>query len=86
MFVYIYWWANGGQTTIPRRSRSAAVFPRRRAADCHYKSLKLRNRVEADETSVGQHTDVDVPHFEAEDFNFIKGAFMSIDRWVPSVA
>lgn len=27
-----------------------------------------------------QHTDVDVPHFESEDFNFIKGAFMSIDR------
>ena len=68
-------------------AREALPFcARRRAADCHYKSLKLRNRVEADETSVGQHTDVDVPHFEAEDFNFIKGAFMSIDRWVPSVA
>lgn len=27
-----------------------------------------------------QHTDVDVPHYEGEDWNFIKGAFLSIDR------
>mmetsp|Transcript_21086 Transcript_21086/g.58102 ORF Transcript_21086/g.58102 Transcript_21086/m.58102 type:complete len:451 (-) Transcript_21086:420-1772(-) len=27
-----------------------------------------------------QHTDVDVPHWEHDNFNFIKGAFMSIDR------
>jgi len=27
-----------------------------------------------------QHTDTDVPHFESDNWNFIKGAFMSIDR------
>jgi len=27
-----------------------------------------------------QHTDTDVPHFSGENWNFIKGAFMSIDR------
>mmetsp|Transcript_44824 Transcript_44824/g.105113 ORF Transcript_44824/g.105113 Transcript_44824/m.105113 type:complete len:470 (+) Transcript_44824:127-1536(+) len=27
-----------------------------------------------------QHTDVDVPHYEGENWSFIKGAFMSIDR------
>jgi fatty acid desaturase len=27
-----------------------------------------------------QHTDVDVPHYEADNWNFIKGAFLSIDR------
>ena len=27
-----------------------------------------------------QHTDVDVPHFEGEDWNLVKGAFMTIDR------
>ena len=27
-----------------------------------------------------QHTDVDVPHFEGDDWNLVKGAFMTIDR------
>ena len=27
-----------------------------------------------------QHTDVDVPHYEGENWSFLKGAFMSIDR------
>merc|ERR1719353_1324882 len=27
-----------------------------------------------------QHTDVDVPHFEGNDWNLVKGAFMTIDR------
>jgi len=27
-----------------------------------------------------QHTDTDVPHFEGDDWNFVKGAFMTIDR------
>ena len=27
-----------------------------------------------------QHTDVDVPHFEGDDWSLLKGAFMTIDR------
>jgi fatty acid desaturase len=27
-----------------------------------------------------QHTDVDVPHFEGDDWNLVKGGFMTIDR------
>merc|ERR1711906_59163 len=27
-----------------------------------------------------QHTDVDVPHFDGDNWNYIKGAFMTIDR------
>jgi len=32
-----------------------------------------------------QHTDVDIPHFETDDWNWAKGALMTVDRPYPAI-